>query len=172
MKLRAWVVILTLLSGIGCAKKASAPHPGAISNLDSFSYDVLLTEQAVLNQAKAELQAQTIPASTKPFLNAAINQYNVAEEAWQGYHASQQGADKLQLAINALITAVAALQKEIGRPAPGPISSTTTTGEWIWSYRLSYMTYHYAGEKNQTYITVTEWLPGPVSMVRSIGGVA
>lgn len=123
MRIQSLFAVMLILAGsIGCARKASAPHPGAVSNLDSYSYDILITEQAVLNQAKAEYAGGQIPPSVKSFLNAAINQYNVAQSSWQTYHAGGQNADALQQAINALVGAVASLQKEMGKPGPGPLS--------------------------------------------------
>jgi len=84
-----YTMILSLcLALAGCAKTV-AVHPGAISNLDSYAYDLLIVEQDSINTAKAQYQAGQLPASAKTALNAAIDQYNITEATWQSYHAKR-----------------------------------------------------------------------------------
>src|SRR5258708_30301848 len=103
------VLLLSLLTG--CAKFKIAVHPGAISNLDSYAYDVLLVEQDTINQARTAFLAGQLPANAKQPLNAAIDQYNIAEAAWQNYHANGAGQPALQSALDALVTVVGDLIK-------------------------------------------------------------
>jgi cation transport regulator ChaB len=112
------ILLLALLAGsVGCAKKAVSVHPGAISNLDSYAYDVLLVEQDTINQAKAEFQGGQLPSSAKDPLNYAIKQYNVAHVAWETYHngANQRAGDAsaLQQAIEVLVAAVGEVLKQM-----------------------------------------------------------
>lgn len=118
---RTALVLSLLLLVTGCAKKV-AVHPGAISNLDSYSYDILIVEQEVLTTARAQFTAGTLPPSAKPFLKNAITQYNVAESAWHAYHSEHSAnATALQDAINALVAAVSQLQQQLGKtPAAVP----------------------------------------------------
>lgn len=105
----------------GCAAKIPV-HPGSISNLDSYTYDVLLVEQDAINNAKTAFQAGTIPAAAKGPLNDAIKQYDVALGAWQGYHAGlTKDTTALQSAIDALIGAVAALEQALGKTLPSAV---------------------------------------------------
>jgi hypothetical protein len=128
----ATIITLTLFT-LGCAKKISV-HPGAISNFDSYAYDVLLVEQDVLNQAKADVISGTLPASTKDKVNVAIAQYNTTQALWQTYHASGVGADKLDQALALLVTAVGEIQKLRGKaPALMPAHAT-------WPSRLEPVT--------------------------------
>lgn len=70
----------------GC-KAANATLPaGAINSFDATSYQSLMVAQATLNTFKA--QAPNFPQPPfKTALNQAIADYNVAESAWQVYHA-------------------------------------------------------------------------------------
>lgn len=119
------VPLLLCLTLAGCAKKVPV-HPGSISNLDSYSYDILLVEQDVLNNAKTAFQAGQIPASAKDSINAAIRQFDVALGAWQGYHSGlTKDTTALQNAVDALVGAVSALEQALGKTLPqasSPIS--------------------------------------------------
>lgn len=117
------IILLALLAAsVGCAKKAVTVHPGAVSNLDSYAYDILLVEHQVLLEARAQYTAGTLPAAGKPILKTAIEQYNIAQAAWHAYHDQHAGnTTALQDAINALIASVSQLQQTLGRsPAPMP----------------------------------------------------
>lgn len=117
------VLLFSLMLCVGCAKKVPI-HPGSISNLDSYSYDVLLAEQDVLNAAKADFLAGNLPNSSKDALNAAIKQYNVTQDLWQGYHANGANADALSQGLSALVTSVGDIQKLRGKSATGPVPSS------------------------------------------------
>lgn len=116
IKLLSFLLILALL---GCAKKVGV-HPGAVSNLDSYAYDVLLVEQDVLTQAKADFTAGKLPPQAKDPINAAVNQYNVTQAAWQSYHAGGGDATTLQQALASLVAAVGEVQKLIA-PSKKPV---------------------------------------------------
>lgn len=108
--------LLPLLASLGCANlHGPAIHPGAVSNLDSYAYDLLLVEQDSINQARAMYLSNSLPATAKAPLNDAIKQYNVALAAWSAYHATTQGADKLQQALDALVAAVGEVQKILNK---------------------------------------------------------
>ena len=104
-------LVICMLATVGCAKKAVTVHPGAISNLDSYAYDILLVEQASIDQARTAYQAGQMPESAKAAFNIAVAQYNVAQSAWQGYHASGANASALQQAIDSLVAAMGDLMK-------------------------------------------------------------
>jgi hypothetical protein len=118
------VPLLLILAVLGCQKKI-AIHPGAISNLDSYTYDVLLVEQDVLQQAKTQYLTDQLPQAAKEPLNYAINQYNVTQVAWQAYHGGAGDATKLQEALSALVAAVGEVQRVIkpvkATPIPGGV---------------------------------------------------
>lgn len=115
-----------LVNSVACTKKIPI-HPGAISNLDSYSYDVLLAESAVLTQARQDYANRQLPNTTKPFINKAIAQYNIAQAAWHAYHENHAANETaLQDALNALVGAVGQLQQVLGKaPAPLPESPTS-----------------------------------------------
>ncbi len=121
--MRKLLAFFVILCTVGCHKKVPV-HPGAISNLDSYAYDILLVEQQIILEARAQYAAGNLPAQAKDALKAAIAQYNIAQSAWHGYHDQHSGNDSaLQDAINALIGAVSQLQQSLGKtPAPMPTS--------------------------------------------------
>ncbi len=116
LKLLCLLPLLALSSG--CAKlRGPSIHPGAVSNLDSYAYDLLLVEQDSINQARALYLSNSLPATAKVPLNDAIKQYNVTLAAWAAYHATSQGADKLQQALDSLVAAVGEVQKILNKKA-------------------------------------------------------
>ena len=85
-----------MLVPMGC-KKATATNPatlapGAYNSVDQTLYQSLMAVQASLNHLKATLAdpkatAQTV-TTLKPYVNQVITDYDIAEVAWQTYHAS------------------------------------------------------------------------------------
>lgn len=76
-----------LAAPMGC-KRATAPTPlapGAYNKVDQSLYQSLMAAQASLNLLKTEIPAN--PALKAP-VNQAILDYNLAEVAWQTYHAA------------------------------------------------------------------------------------
>ncbi len=117
---RRLLAIASLLLLMGCSAKKPL-HPGAVSNVDSYSYDVLLISQTIIGQARADYLAQNLPASSKDVLNKAIDSYNVAESSWQSYHAgTSKDSTALEQAIQALSGAVAALVQLKTNAPPAP----------------------------------------------------
>ena len=131
---QAVLVLLLTLTGCSYIKKTVPIHPGAISNLDSYAYDILLTEQAAINQARSQYLGNTLPAAAKGPLNVAIDQYNSTMKGWQSYHANGQGETTLQQALDALVKAVGELEKVLQHT---PSNVPATTG-WIHTGRLEW----------------------------------
>ncbi len=128
MRIRTRVLALSLIVGmtLGCAKKVPI-HPGAVSNWDSYAYDILLAESSVLVQARQDYANRQLPNTTKPFINKAIAQYNIAQAAWHQYHDKHAANESaLQDALNALVGAVGQLQQVLGK-APAPLPEAPTT---------------------------------------------
>ena len=75
-----------------CKTAAYQVHPGSVDAFDSQSYDTLLVAQATIQQAKQQVEAGALPAAAAGPLNHAIQAYDVAETAWQAYHAAGNGA--------------------------------------------------------------------------------
>jgi len=93
----AWVVLV--LAACPNNPKPQTLPPGALNQFDATSYTSLMGAQAVLNSVKADIDK--LPPSAKPALNKAIASYNVAEAAWQAYHA---GKTNDQAALTAAIS--------------------------------------------------------------------
>lgn len=126
--------LLSLVVMLGCQKTVTV-HPGAISNFDSYSYDILLVEQDAINTARAQFVSGQLPAAARESLNVAIDQYNAAENVWQTYHSTGQGQSALQQALTALVSAVGELQKLLNKPAPSPVIPTKGNLAWgdvVW----------------------------------------
>jgi hypothetical protein len=118
------ILVFSVVGTTGCAKKVVI-HPGSISNLDSYAFDLLLVEQATLTQAKLQWASGQLPASIKGPLNIAIDQYNVTENAWQTYHGtggSNEGA--LQQALTTLVTVMGDLAKLLPNSGLKPVKSS------------------------------------------------
>jgi len=123
------VLCLSIALTVGCQKKpVVAVHPGAVSNLDSYAYDILLVESAALDSAIADYHAGKVPEGAKSYLNDAIRQFNLTQAAWHGYHDNHATGDesKLRDALNSLVSLVAELQQVLGK-SPTP----KTAGLWI-----------------------------------------
>jgi hypothetical protein len=114
------IVLMLALPALnfGCATKVPV-HPGAVSNIDSYAYDLLLVEQEAINSARTAFLAGQLPPNAKAPLNAAIAQYNITLGAWQGYHSgATKDSTVLQGAVDALVGAVGALQTSLGKTLP------------------------------------------------------
>jgi len=82
-RLKINAAVLAILLFTSCAMPRL--HPGAVSKLDSQVYDTLLIAQAVIDQARIELTAGTLPEALKPALMRLIDSYNVARTSWLTY---------------------------------------------------------------------------------------
>jgi len=116
------ILVFSVVGITGCAKKISI-HPGSISSLDSYAFDILLVEQDAINQAKTTYLSGGLPPEAKAPLNVAIDQYNAAEAAWQNYHKTGAGQSTLQQALDALVIGVGTLQNILHK-TPTPVSPT------------------------------------------------
>jgi hypothetical protein len=95
MKMRIITVLAVcfLMLPLGCVKAtsttpAAALVPGAVNSFDQTSYTTLMTAQASYNSLLASYKANpTVLASLKAPLDAAAIAINLAEQAWQVYHA-------------------------------------------------------------------------------------
>ncbi len=85
-----------LIAPMGCKKPSAANPvtlaPGAYNQTDQTLFQSLMAVQASLNSLKATLANPQTTAQTvntlKPYVNQAITDYNIAEVAWQTYHAA------------------------------------------------------------------------------------
>lgn len=87
LSLALMAVLCLLLAACSMSTKPKTLPPGAINSFDAESYLSLMGAQAVLNSVKADIAK--LPPEAKPALNTAIQSYNVAEAAWQAYHAGK-----------------------------------------------------------------------------------
>ena len=99
LKLASVAVAMLLLAACPNNPKPQTLPPGALNQFDATSYTSLMGAQAVLNSVKADISK--LPPAAKPALNKAIASYNVAEAAWQAYHA---GTNHDQAALTAAIS--------------------------------------------------------------------
>ena len=100
-RLKLASVVLAVLVLVACPNnpKPQTLPTGALNQFDATSYTSLMGAQAVLNSVKADVNK--LPPEAKPALNKAIASYNVAEAAWQAYHA---GKSNDQAALTAAIS--------------------------------------------------------------------
>jgi hypothetical protein len=113
-QLKVVSVLLALLVLVACPNnpKPQTLPPGALNQFDATSYESLMGAQAVLNSVKADLSK--LPPDAKPALNKAIASYNVAEAAWQAFHAGKSNAQAaLTAALSQAVADVAALLTQI-----------------------------------------------------------
>ena len=115
-KLKLASVFVALLLLAACSSTATKPAttlpPGALNQFDLTSYESLMGAQAVINSVKADIAK--LPPEAKPALNKAIASYNLAEAAWQSYHAgATNNQAQLSAAINQAVSDVAALISQL-----------------------------------------------------------
>ena len=113
-QLKVVSVLLALLVLVACPNnpKPQTLPPGALNQFDATSYESLMGAQAVLNSVKADIGK--LPPEAKPALNKAIASYNVAEAAWQAFHAGKSNDQAaLTAALSQAVADVAALLTQI-----------------------------------------------------------
>lgn len=88
------------------------------AQVDRATFDTLIVFQAALEQASADVAKAP---QYKPQLNKAIDSYNVAEKAYQVFHATGAGAqtDTLTAALASLTSAMGDIVGLV-RPGTGP----------------------------------------------------
>lgn len=102
------VALLITITACSSTPKPVTLPPGAISQFDATSYEALMGAQAVLNSIKSDLSK--LPPAAKPALNKAIASYNIAENAWQTFHAGKAtDPNTVTLAIAQAVADVAVL---------------------------------------------------------------
>ncbi len=116
------VGLLVALSGCKTVTTAvqTAPLPGACNAVDSTMYQTLVTAQASILSLESTLaNPGTTPATVttlKPYVSESVTAYNLAEAAWQAYHAAcvvngSASSAAAQAAVNTLQTAISATPK-------------------------------------------------------------
>ena len=112
LKLAAVIVAMLVLAACPNNPKPQTLPPGALNQFDATSYTSLMGAQAVLNSVKADIDK--LPPDAKPALNRAIASYNVAEAAWQAYHAGKSDDQAtLTRAISQAVGDVATLLTQV-----------------------------------------------------------
>ena len=79
-----WIAAVLLVLTAACTAHYKL-HPGALNTADSAAYDTLLIAEAAIDQARAENQTRPFSAKAKDALNALVQSYNVARQAWLTY---------------------------------------------------------------------------------------
>lgn len=124
------VALLLALLLAGCAAKNQpyVIHPGAVDETESRMYDSLLIWRGALEQAKAEFNAGTLPASAKDTINRAGEAYNLMRSVRQAYRTAMQAQaeadaaaqvakwNEHKVSVESLIEQI--IRMTIGRPAP------------------------------------------------------
>jgi hypothetical protein len=112
LKLASVVLALLVLAACPTNPKPQTLPPGALNQFDATSYTSLMGAQAVLNSVKADIDK--LPPDAKPALNKAIASYNVAEAAWQAFHAGKTNDQSaLTTAISQAVGDVATLLTQV-----------------------------------------------------------
>jgi hypothetical protein len=112
LKLASVVLALLVLAACPDNPKPQTLPPGALNQFDATSYTSLMGAQAVLNSVKSDINK--LPPAAKPALNKAIASYNVAEAAWQAYHAGKTNDQAaLTSAISQAVGDVATLLTQV-----------------------------------------------------------
>ena len=91
------VILLLLTLTAGCMKTGPyVPRPGAVSELDSRIYDVLLVSEAIIDNASQQNVAGTLDNTLKAAINRMIPIHNAADLAWKIYRAVHGTADQAE----------------------------------------------------------------------------
>lgn len=103
--------------GCGAVQTTTPPAalaPGALNQFDQDSFKALLAFQASLKSLNASYAANpTGLAALKPAIDQAANDYNLAELAWQTYHAVVTAANQA-----AVTSALNKVQSDIAKVTP------------------------------------------------------
>ena len=114
-KLVVMLVLAASFSIVGCHKTVTALVPGQINTFDAYAYRVLFDAQAAITSFKSSQSASN--PSVTPILNQAIADYDIAESAYQVWHAA--GGTGPTTAITQGITQVQADITNIAAAAGG-----------------------------------------------------
>ena len=119
------VVIFSTLLAIDCTRQI---HPGSVSTLDSQAYDLLLSSDTAIEQAKLDYDAgkfDAVPISkekVKAVINDAVAAHNTLRASWLLYrHSVQPGGvssqelfDQVNHDVNTLNAAIVSLVQAVG----------------------------------------------------------
>ncbi len=126
MKLARLSVFLALpLMLGGCLRPATtttapaALAPGAVNSFDQTSYATLMTAQATYNSLLASYKANpTVLAALKAPMDDAATTINVAEVAWQTYHAAALAGTSTTAQQTAVTTSLTTAQSALAQVKP------------------------------------------------------
>lgn len=117
MPMVAFLLLSLTLGMAGCHQPVNTPLPaGALNTFDADSYKSLMVAQASLNAFKRAATPEPVPGYTKT-LNKAIADYNVAEAAWQSYHAGNGSSAAVTGAIGIIGVDILAMNGLLGGTA-------------------------------------------------------
>ena len=104
---RIGLILLLLLAGC----KAYQTHPGSVNTFDSVSYDSVLVAHSVIESTKTDLANNVFSAAVAPKVKAALNDlvtaYNIADSAYQAYHAAAVAGTATTSQANAVTAGLA-----------------------------------------------------------------
>ena len=122
--MKRYALLLCLLLPIGCAT-ATAPTPptaptaplaGSVNQFDADSYKTLMVIQASYNSLLSSYKANpTGLTNLKAPLDQIAQDYNLAESAWQAYHATAVATTPPSPAVTAALNKV---QSDISKVTP------------------------------------------------------
>ena len=112
--MRRAVALILLLMVTACG---SARRPGAVSQADSDTYDLLLIAQSAIEETRLQIESGQLPDSIRPVHNRAVDAYNLTRDAWLLYRTVAAGPgttpQELQKAVETLFEHSAALTLSI-----------------------------------------------------------
>lgn len=110
------IILALCIALAGCRAATTAPPPlapGALNQFDQTSYQTLLAVQATIHSLQDSYNANpTGLASIKAPLNQATGDFNLADIAWQTYHAAASAANQTAVtsALNKVQTDVSSIK--------------------------------------------------------------
>lgn len=121
--MKKYALLLCLLLPLSGCPSSNAPTPplapGAVNSFDQTSYTALLTAQASYNSLLASYRANpTVLASLKAPLDAAATSINLAEIAWQTYHAAAVAGAATAAQQTAVTTSLTSAQTALAGVKP------------------------------------------------------
>ena len=111
MRLPFTVLLIALT--VGCHSVA-APVPGSANAFDSTSYLTLVTTDSVIESTKTDLANNSFPmaiaGNVKTALNALINAYDLAQQAYLAYHTAALAGTSTPTQQTAVTNALTSVQ--------------------------------------------------------------
>jgi hypothetical protein len=113
------LIVACCLATTACTTNVRAPIPGAVNQFDSDTYLSLVTAKGVIDQTKADLAAGSFPVNITPIVkqsvNDAVQAYNVADTAYQAYHAEALAGSATVAQQNAVSQKVSDLNTAVSK---------------------------------------------------------